>query len=247
MSRGGLVRWGADGQLQYLGRVDEQVKIRGYRIELGEVRAALESAGVDQAAVVAGEDRPGDKRLVSYVTGTAEPGEIRAALAEQLPAYMVPTAVMMLDALPLTVNGKLDKRALPHRRSRDADRYRPRHVAEECSTVSTPRYSGWSASGSDDSFFDSGGDSLSAMRVITAINKSFDAGLSVRCPLFEAPTVAQLASRIAVDGGGLEPLAPWSGAVDCRLPRTGCGSSTSCRGPRADLQHGGRVAAARQA
>ena len=111
---GDLVCWGADGQLRYLGRADEQVKIRGYRIELGEVQAALAALdGVEQAVVIAREDRPGDKRLVGYVTGTADPAGIRAALAERLPAYMVPAAVVVIDALPLTVNGKLDTRALP--------------------------------------------------------------------------------------------------------------------------------------
>ena len=122
---GDLVWWGADGQLQYLGRADEQVKIRGYRIEPGEVQAALAGLdGVEQAVVIAREDRPADKRLVGYVTGTADPAQIRAQLADRLPAYMVPAAVMVLDALPLTVNGKLDKRALPAPDHQDADRYR---------------------------------------------------------------------------------------------------------------------------
>src|ERR1700735_4112230 len=111
---GDLVCWGPDGQLQYLGRADEQVKIRGYRIELGEVQAALAGlVGVGQAVVIAREDRPGDKRLVGYVTGTADPAEMRAQLTERLPAYMVPAAVVVIDALPLTPNGKLDRRALP--------------------------------------------------------------------------------------------------------------------------------------
>ena len=93
---GDVVRWGADGQLRYLGRADEQVKIRGYRIELGEVQAALAGCdGVGQAVVIAREDRPGDKRLVGYVTGTADPATVRAELAERLPVYMVPAAVVV--------------------------------------------------------------------------------------------------------------------------------------------------------
>ena len=127
---GDLVWWGADGQLRYLGRADEQVKIRGYRIELGEVQAALAGLdGVAQAVVIAREDRPGDKRLVGYVTGTADPAEIRAALAERLPAYMVPAAVVVFDALPLTVNGKLDTRALPAPEYQDAELTAPRPPA----------------------------------------------------------------------------------------------------------------------
>ncbi|WP_033729949.1 AMP-binding enzyme, partial [Mycobacterium avium] len=122
---GDLVRWGPDGQLQYMGRADAQVKIRGYRIELGEIQAALAGLdGVEHAAVIAREDRPGDKRLVGYITGTADPAEVRAQLGERLPGYMVPSAVVVLDALPLTVNGKLDTRALPAPEYSDVDRYR---------------------------------------------------------------------------------------------------------------------------
>ena len=105
--------------------------------------------GVEQAVVVAREDRLGDRRLVGYVTGTADPAGLRAALGERLPGYMVPAAVVVLAALPLTVNGKLDKRALPAPEYQDADRYRaPANAVEEIVAGSTPRCSGWSGSGS---------------------------------------------------------------------------------------------------
>ena len=206
---GDQVSWDTDGQLRYLGRADEQVKIRGYRIELGEVRAALAGLdGVTQAVVIARENRPGDKRLVGYVSGTADPDEIRAQLAERLPAYMVP-AVVVLAALPMTVNGKLDTRALPAPEYADADHYRaPTNAVEEILVgifaqvleIEPPQLVGV-----DDSFFELGGDSLSAMRVIAAINTGLNANLSVRT-LFDAPTIADLASRIGGDGGGRKPL-----------------------------------------
>ncbi|WP_231995899.1 non-ribosomal peptide synthetase, partial [Mycobacterium sp. 852002-51163_SCH5372311] len=204
---GDLVRWGADGQLQYLGRADEQVKIRGYRIELGEVQTALAALdGVEQAIVIAREDHPGDKRLVGYVTGTADPIQIRAALAERLPAYMVPGAVVAIEALPLTPNGKLDKRSLPAPDYTDGDRYRaPATPVEEILADIYAHVLGMERVGVDDSFFDLGGDSLSAMRVIAAINTGLDAGLSART-LFDAPTIAQLAPRIRADAGSRKPL-----------------------------------------
>jgi non-ribosomal peptide synthetase component F/acyl carrier protein len=204
---GDLVWWGADGQLQYVGRADEQVKIRGYRIELGELRAALAALdGVEQAVVIALEDRPGDKRLVGYITGTADPTGVRSALAERLPAYTIPAAVVVLDALPLTVNGKLDTRALPAPEYSDGDHYRaPATLTEEILVGIYARVLGVVRVGVDDSFFDLGGDSLLAMRLVAAINKSLDAGLAVRA-LFEAPTVARLAPRIGGDAGRLAPL-----------------------------------------
>ena len=204
--------WGADGQLRYVGRADEQVKIRGYRIELGEVQAALAGLdGVEQAVVIAREDRPGDKRLVGYVTGTADPAAVRAALAERLPGYMVPAAVVVIDALPLTVNGKLDKRALPAPEYSDVDGYRaPATLTEEILAGIYAQVLGVERVGVDDSFFELGGDSLLAMRLIAAVNTGLDAGLSVRS-VFEAPTVAQLAPRIGGDAGRLEPVVAAAG------------------------------------
>ncbi len=229
---GDLVCWGADGQLRYLGRADEQVKIRGYRIELGEVQAALAGLdGVGQAVVIAREDRPGDKRLVGYATGTAEPAGIRAALAERLAAYMVPAAVMVIDALPLTLNGKLDTRALPAPEYTAGGYRAPANAVEEILAGIYAQVLGVERVGVDDSFFDLGGDSLSAMRVIAAINTGLDAGLAVRT-LFEAPTVARLSPRIGADGGRWSRWWRVRGPrwCRCRLPRAGCGLSTSCRG-----------------
>ncbi|WP_431236964.1 amino acid adenylation domain-containing protein [Mycolicibacterium aichiense] len=204
---GDLVRWRADGQLDYVGRADEQVKIRGYRIELGEIQASLnELDGVEQAVVIAREDRPGDQRLVGYITGTADPAKARAALAERLPAYMVPVAVLALAALPLTVSGKLDRRALPAPDYQGIDNYRaPTSLTEEILAGIFAQVLGVERVGIDDSFFDLGGDSLLAMRLIAAVNASLDASIAVRA-LFEAPTIAQLAPRIEGDEGGAAPL-----------------------------------------
>ncbi|MET4428512.1 amino acid adenylation domain-containing protein [Mycolicibacterium sp. 624] len=204
---GDQVCWGADGQLQYVGRADDQVKIRGYRIELGDVQAALAGLdGVEQAVVIAREDRPGDKRLVGYITGTAHSDELRTALADRLPDYMVPAAVVVLDALPLTVNGKLDKKALPAPEYTDVDHYRaPSTPAEEILAGIYAQVLGLDRVGVDDSFFALGGDSLLAMRLAAAINRSLDAGIAVRA-VFDAPTVAQLVLRIGADEDRLEPL-----------------------------------------
>src|SRR6185503_390405 len=165
---GDLVCWGVDGQLRYVGRADEQVQIRGYRIELGEVRTALaEIPGVVQAVVMAREEHPGDKRLVGYVTGTADPATVRTALAQRLPAYMVPAAIIVIDALPLTVSGKLDTRALPAPEYADVDRYRaPANAVEEILAGIFARVLGLQRVGVDESFFELGGDSLSAMRLV---------------------------------------------------------------------------------
>ncbi|WP_156349753.1 MULTISPECIES: non-ribosomal peptide synthetase, partial [unclassified Mycobacterium] len=193
---GDLVRWGADGQLQYMGRTDEQVKIRGYRIELGEIRTALTALdGVERAVVVLREDRPGDKRLIAYITGTAHPTDIRDRLAERLPSYLVPAAVVAMDELPLTVNGKLDTRALPAPGYRGSEYRPPATMTEEILAGIYAQVLGVDRVGVDDSFFDLGGDSLSAMRLMAAVNTGLDAHLEVRT-LFEAPTIRQLAPRL---------------------------------------------------
>ncbi|WP_156745241.1 condensation domain-containing protein, partial [Mycobacterium sp. 1165178.9] len=221
---GDLVCWRTDGQLAYLGRADEQVKIRGYRIELGEVQAALAGlVGVDQAVVIAREDQPGVKRLVGYITGTADPAQIRAQLGERLPAYMVPAAVLALPALPLTPNGKLDTRALPAPDYTAAGRYRaPASAVEEMLADIYADVLGLERVGVDDSFFELGGDSIASMQVVA---RARAAGLMCRPrDVFVEQSVARLA-RVAVpaqaevveEGIGEVPLTPimgWLASLD---------------------------------
>ena len=210
---GDLVCWGADGQLRYLGRADEQVKIRGYRIELGEVQAALAGLdGVEQAVVIAREDRPGDKRLVGYVTGTADPAGVRTALAERLPAYMLPAAVVVVPALPLTPNGKLDIRALPAPEYQDGDRYRaPADAIEEILAGIYAQVLGLDRVGVDDSFFELGGDSILSMQVVA---RARAAGVMCRPrDIFVEQTVARLARVAGVADGEGGPVDEGVGQV----------------------------------
>src|SRR5262249_6707239 len=143
--------------------------------------------GVDQAVVMVREDRPGDKRLIGYLTGTANPATVRSALAERLPGYMVPAAVVTLPALPLTVNGKLDTRALPAPEYGAPQRYRaPGTPVEEILASIYADVLALDRVGIDDSFFDLGGDSLQAMRLSAAINTTLGTHLPVRT-VFDAP------------------------------------------------------------
>ena len=210
---GDLASWGADGQLQYLGRADEQVKIRGYRIELGEVQAVLADLdGVDQAAVIAREDRPGDKRLVGYFTGTGDPAKLRAAMFERLPEYMVPATLVALEVLPLTVNGKLDRRALPAPEYQGADDYRaPVTAIEEILAGIYAQVLGVERVGVDDSFFDLGGDSILSMQVVA---RARAAGVLCRPrDVFVEQTVARLSSVVRVADGAGGPVDVDTGAV----------------------------------
>ncbi len=197
---GDLVCWGADGQLRYVGRADEQVKIRGYRIELGDVAAALSALdGVAQAVVIAREDRPGDKRLVGYITGSADPAEVRAALAQRLPEYMVPAALVMLGALPLTPNGKLDTRALPAPEYTAGEYRAPGTHVEEILAGIYAQVLGLERVGVDESFFELGGDSILSMQVVARARAT---GLTCRPrDVFVEQTVARLARVARVADG----------------------------------------------
>ncbi|MEV0401885.1 amino acid adenylation domain-containing protein [Actinoallomurus sp. NPDC050550] len=194
---GDLVRRRADGALEYLGRTDAQVKVRGFRIELGEIEAVLtEQPGVSQAAAAVREDRPGDRRLVAYVTGQTDPAELRRAAARALPGHMVPSAVVVLDALPLSPSGKLDRAALPAPEPSSASRP-PLGPLEEILCGLFAEVLGLDRVGVDDGFFELGGDSLLATRLAGRIRAELGAEIPVRT-LFEAPTVATLARWLSV-------------------------------------------------
>src|SRR5216683_1519407 len=205
---GDLGRWRTDGELEFLGRIDEQVKIRGYRIEPGEIEAVLrEQGGVREAAVVAREEE-GQKRLVAYVVweeGDGKPsvGELRKVLQGRLPEYMVPSAFVFLERLPLTANGKLDRRALPkpgERPEQGREYVGPRTAVEEILCGIWAKVLGLERVGVEDNFFELGGHSLLATQ---AVSQAKQAGLrfSLR-ELFEKQTVARLAQALGSGEGG---------------------------------------------
>ncbi len=185
---GDLVRWTAEGVLEYVGRADDQVKVRGFRVEPGEVRAVLaRHDGVEQAAVVVR-----DGRLIGYVVGSAEPAALRAYLADRLPDYLVPSAIVPLPELPRTANGKLDRRALPAPDFAAGSRRRPRTVTENVLCGLFAEVLGRPEVGLDDGFFELGGHSLLAARLIGRVRAVLGVELGIR-DLFRTPSVAGLA------------------------------------------------------
>jgi len=214
---GDLARWGAEGDIEFLGRVDFQVKIRGFRIELGEIEAVLsEHPTVRQACVLAREDEPGEKRLVAYVVpeGRERPGveEWRSCLRDRLPEYMVPAAFVTMEALPLTPNGKVDRRALP---LPDAPRpegavhfVAPRNATERAVARLWADVLGVEGVGVHDNFFDLGGHSLRATRIIACLRDELGQQVSLQT-LFDHPTIAGLVQALAdAEPAGVVPEIP---------------------------------------
>jgi amino acid adenylation domain-containing protein len=220
---GDRVRRLANGEIEYLGRVDHQVKVRGYRIELGEIEAVLaQQEGVREAAVVVREDEAGDKRLVGYVAtddGQAvHVGTLREGLQKKLPEYMIPSVFMVLERLPQTASGKVNRLALPApelRRDELAESFvAPRTPVEELLARIWSEVLKVESISINDDFFALGGHSLLATQLISRVRESFVVDLPLRA-LFEHPTVTGLAQRVeaalrAGEGATLPPLVPVS-------------------------------------
>jgi nonribosomal peptide synthetase DhbF len=194
---GDLGRWNQSGQIEYLGRADDQVKVRGFRIELGEIEAVLAALdGVGQAAVAVREDQPGDKRLVGYVVpapgAELDSAVLREACGRTLPEFMVPSVVVMLDALPLNANGKLDRRALPAPEF-TAGGGAPASPREQALCELFAQVLGLDRVGVEDSFFDLGGHSLLAAVLVARLADRLGLKISLR-------TFMRNSSVRAIDG-----------------------------------------------
>ncbi|MDZ8091993.1 MAG: amino acid adenylation domain-containing protein [Nostoc sp. DedQUE05] len=207
---GDLGRWLPDGNIEFLGRIDHQVKIRGFRVELGEIETfLLQHQAVREAVVVVMEENPDDKRLVAYVVPSAEGDrndlssskliqQLRDLLKEKLPGYMIPSAIVQIEALPLSPSGKVDRRALPvpnFQNESKLDFVAPRTPTEEIVADIWIQILKREHIGIYDNFFDLGGHSLLATQAISRLRKAFKVELPLRS-LFEAPTLAQLVERI---------------------------------------------------
>jgi amino acid adenylation domain-containing protein len=201
---GDLVRRLPDGDIEWLARLDHQVKIRGFRIELGEIEAILAThPAVREVVAAAREDRPGDKRLVAYLTTKSEPPketELRALLRAKMPEHMIPSVFVSLDKFPLTANGKIDRKALPRPDLHSANRTEAAKrltVTQKAMSDIWRRALGVEQVGLRDNFFDLGGHSLLAIRVIAEINRML--GLHIDVPsFFQDPTIEALAGSAAV-------------------------------------------------
>ncbi|MGH3700267.1 MAG: AMP-binding enzyme, partial [Pseudonocardiaceae bacterium] len=200
---GDVVCWTPEGELRFLGRADEQVKIRGFRIEPGEIETVLAThPGVASVAVIAREDEPGRKRLVAYVVAKADevvdPVGLRTHTAAVLPDYMVPSAFVTLDALPLNSSGKLDRRTLPAPES-DASSgvgyVPPRTTVEQVLVDIWTQVLGAERVGIEDNFFDLGGDSIYSMQLTSRAKAAFDVALTPR-DVLTARTVSALAELV---------------------------------------------------
>jgi len=198
---GDLFRWRADGSLEFLGRIDHQVKIRGFRVELGEIEAVLQQhPEVEHAVVLAREDGSGEKRLTAYVVAHERQEEsartLREYLKGKLPEYMVPSAFVLLDHLPLTTNGKLDRKALPTpERSRESGHLAPRTPLEAELCRIWAEVLQVDSVGIDDNFFELGGDSILSIRIVA---RAKQAGLEfLPSQLLEHQTISGLAEAIA--------------------------------------------------
>jgi len=201
---GDRCRWRVDGDIEYLGRIDDQVKLRGFRIELGEIESTLAShPAMAQCVVILREDRPGDKRLVAYYTATGEIlpsiAQLREHLQASLPEYMIPSAFVLLDALPLTPSGKIDRRGLPAPDLKDHDAQEhytpPRNGIEEQLVEIWQKILGIERIGIHDNFFALGGHSLLAVRLFNTINQRFQKTLPLSL-VFQCGSIAQIASSL---------------------------------------------------
>ncbi|HEV8317836.1 MAG TPA: amino acid adenylation domain-containing protein, partial [Vicinamibacterales bacterium] len=213
---GDLARYRSDGVVEYVGRIDQQVKLRGNRIELGEIEAVLrQQPGIRDAAVVLREDESGARRLVGYVVPAGPAAEVvietlRQQLRAQLPEYMVPAAIVALDALPLNPNGKVDRRALPEpgpmRPALKVEFVAPRNELERLLADIEAEVLGLDRVGIHDNFFDLGGASLSGLDIMSRLN---EAGIAVEpMQLFEYQTVAELAAALIESGAAVGDASP---------------------------------------
>ncbi|WP_244593454.1 amino acid adenylation domain-containing protein [Methylosinus trichosporium] len=201
---GDLARWSSEGELEYLGRLDDQVKVRGFRVELGEIEAQLLAQSEVREAAVVAQAGPGGSRLVGYVSAasgrTIDPSALRARLRERLPDHMTPSAIVVLESLPLNANGKIDRKALPAAEFVSDRGYEaPQGEVEEALAAIWAETLGVERIGRNDNFFELGGDSISAVQLVTRARRRLRVNLAVR-DVFENSTLTEMARGVRVAG-----------------------------------------------